>query len=148
MADFQQKAFVGLDVHMKLNEGEARALKLISDYDPDSFVGALSTILGSAGAPHAPALKGFIIGVRGHMPGILRRLDLARAVFDGKKLAVDEPAPPIAYRGSIKILRACGKHTATIRPGGLLAQGEIDEEGRLIGECPECLAAPKDQQQA
>lgn len=83
MSDLTAKAAIQLHVVFQLSESEARALEALVGYGDDAFIGAFYERLGQHYMqPHEKGLRSLFKSVRDQMPGILKRADDARKIFD------------------------------------------------------------------
>lgn len=78
-----QRPRVDIDVAIKLNESEMRALDALVGYGPDAFLKVFCEKLGGAYMrPHEAGLRSLFATVKAHIPSILRRADAARKAFN------------------------------------------------------------------
>lgn len=90
MARMTQKPYVGIDVYLTLSEHEARALSLLASYDHGSVAKVFADNLSpDFTSKHRLGIMEFLEAVKRDIPPMLRRLDAAREVFDGRMIAVN-----------------------------------------------------------
>lgn len=82
MAEIIQTATVGMTLTFTIDEVEARALDGLTSYGPDRFLGVFYEHLGTHYLkPHEDGLRTLFAAIRREIPGYLKRMDEARAVF-------------------------------------------------------------------
>lgn len=84
---------IAVDITIRLTESEARALDALAGYGVDSFLEVFYKLGRAYMEPHEGGLRSLFCAIRGHggIPGVLSRIDDARAVFDGRKIAAHKP---------------------------------------------------------
>lgn len=83
MAEIIGKPTVVLTATLRLNESELRALDALVGYGDDAFVKAFYETLGAAYMKaHEGGLRQLFQSARGVLPGMLRRAEEARRIFD------------------------------------------------------------------
>lgn len=96
MAKIEGRPTVDIDVCIRLFESEAAALDALVAYGADTFLKVFYQHLGETYLkPYESGLRSLFKSVRngeGSVEGILKRAKEARAVFDGKKIAVRSDA--------------------------------------------------------
>lgn len=89
MASIDQRPSVMCDVTLRLSEEEARAFHAIVGYGWDSFIAVFEKHLGTVYiTPHKEGGRLLFESVFEKLPPVLRRMDDARAVFNGSKVVV------------------------------------------------------------
>lgn len=97
MAKFEPSAVLSLEVVMRLTETEARFLHGIAGYEHKSVEAALNTGLGvSYTRDYIGGLYSFLKSINEQIPAALKRMDDARAVFNGAKVAADRNPSEVA----------------------------------------------------
>ncbi len=82
MAKLEEAPKLELEVNLTISEGEARALLLISEYNPGDLMNVLTTLIGASQMQRVePSLRRFFADVGSTLPPILRKMDLARKAF-------------------------------------------------------------------
>lgn len=85
MAKIEGRATCQLHLTIAVTEDEARALDALAGYGDDAFLKMFYEKLGKSYLePHEQGLRSFLKSVREFIPGLLRRADDARLVFDGR----------------------------------------------------------------
>lgn len=79
-----------LEVTIRINESEARALEALAGYGADAFVKGFYSILGETYMkPHEGGLRSLLKTIREEMPTVLTRMTDVRDVWRGRKVAED-----------------------------------------------------------
>jgi hypothetical protein len=89
MARLESLPKLDMEIVLRVNEAEARALEALGAYGEDAFVDAFYSRLGtSCMKPHEDALRSVLKAFKAILPGELARFEKARAVFYGKPESV------------------------------------------------------------
>jgi hypothetical protein len=99
MVKIEQRGKIECDCVIRLTEPEMRALDAIVGYGWDGFIKTFKQHMGQSYIrDHEAGGKLLFETVRSLIPSILRRVDQAREVFDGEKLAISHEAQERFHR--------------------------------------------------
>lgn len=96
MSRLTQRPKVEVEVTLRLNEIEMRALDALAGYNYDAFLETFYKHLGRAYlTPHEAGLRSLFDVIRSELPPILKRADAAREAFNGPRAPAPSPLPPV-----------------------------------------------------
>lgn len=95
MAKIEQRGDISCEVVVRLTEAEIRFLDSLVGYGWKNFIEVFETKLGSAYSRDHHAGGKLFFETIGCATGILRRVDDARAVFSGQKVAREKDQEPV-----------------------------------------------------
>lgn len=82
MSSVKSNSFLSMEIVLKLNETEARALKALTEYGSDAFIQTFYTKLGKSGMQnHESGLKSLFETIKTELPEHLKKIDKARSAF-------------------------------------------------------------------